>query len=446
MLLLSAASLGPASLDARPPEWAGWLGLLVLVGAFALLAWWLFASPLPQPAARVATTERVLRLRLRMAAVVLLSGLLLRVGAPWDELWHRRYGVPFGEDLLWPPHLLMYASFALSFLLVAVGLAVALRGPGGLRERVRREPLLALLGLLAAYGFAFIPVDVVWHQVIGPDLTAESPPHVVGALSGVAVALTGVALALSTAPRPVWRGLLDRPRTVDAVTLGILVVQSLNWLQLLTTGWEWADPVVLDRPGWTYPVTVLVVGAAVSHLALHATRRVGAATAVALAVLAAHAPVVAVYRLLLPPGPAIAAHLLVVPAAVALDVWYARRTGAGAAATTRWGGALLYAAVFLAVALPYIAGTMSAPVLDPPTALASVVAGLPAALVASLLGARLGAWLAEVGRPGASAIAAVARPAGDRVDTAPGPPRGAEPEVAASAVPTAAAHTLGRQE
>ena len=446
-LLDPGAPATPTLTSAGAPEWAGWLGLTVLVAAVGLLAWWLLASPLPRPAAPVAPTGRVLRVRRLMAALVLLSGLLLRVGAPWDELWHRRYGVPFGEDLLWPPHLLMYASFALSFLLVGVGLAVALRGPGGLRERVRREPLLALLGLLAAYGFAFIPVDVVWHQVIGPDLTAESPPHVVGALAGAAVALTGVALALSTAPRPVWRGLLDRPRAAEALALGILVVQGLNWLQLFTTSWEWADAAVLGRPGWTYPVTVLAIGAAVSHLALHATRRVGAATAVALVVLAAHAPLVALYRQLLPPGPALAAHLLLVPAAVALDAWYARRARDGArGTTTRWGGALLYAAVFLAVALPYIGQVMAVPALDPTVVLASVAAGLPAALVAGLLGARLGAWLAEVGRPGASAIAAVARPAGDRVDTAPGPPRGAEPEVAASAVPTAAAHTLGRQE
>jgi hypothetical protein len=32
-----------------------------------------------------------------MALAVLLSFLLLRIGASWDELWHRLYGVPFGE-------------------------------------------------------------------------------------------------------------------------------------------------------------------------------------------------------------------------------------------------------------------------------------------------------------------------------------------------------------
>ncbi|MBI3970662.1 MAG: hypothetical protein HY332_05185 [Chloroflexi bacterium] len=414
MPLLSAVLLGPSApppptlAGARPPDWAGWLGLIVLVAASGLLAWWLFASPLPRPVEPVAPPEPVLRalqVRRHVAAVVLLSGLLLQVGARWDELWHRLYGLPFGEDLLWPPHLLMYASFALNLLLVAYGLSVALRGHGSLRARFRREPLLALLGLLSAYMFAFIPVDIVWHQVIGPDLSAESPPHVVMALSVTAVALTGVALALSTAPRPAWRSLVDRPRTVDVLALGILALLSLNWLQLLTTSWEWADDIVLGRPGWTYPVTVLVIGAAFAHLALYSTRRVGAATAIALVDLAVYAPTVALYRLFLPPGPVVAAPVLLVPAAVALDAWYALRARGEATRScfsfpgaTHWRGALLYGAVFLAVAFPYIARAMAVPALDPPTALASVAAGLQAVLIASLLSARIGTWLGEVGR------------------------------------------------
>src|SRR5919108_4209496 len=128
VLLDSGAPPAAALAGAGPPDWAGRLGLSALVGALGLLAWWLLASPLPpgrRPVGPAAPSERVLRVRRLMAAVVLLSGVLLRVGAPWDELWHRLYGVPFGEDLLWPPHLLLYASFALSFALIAAGLAAA---------------------------------------------------------------------------------------------------------------------------------------------------------------------------------------------------------------------------------------------------------------------------------------------------------------------------------
>ena len=412
MLLLATALVATAvqstPVPAPPAEWAGWLGLTALVAAFGWLGWWLLASPLPRPIAPSAATTRLLRVRGLLAGVVLLSGVLVRVGAPWDELWHRLYGVPFGQDLLWPPHLLLYASFTLSFLLVWYGLSVGLDGPGSLQARFRREPLLAALGLLSVYAFAFIPVDVVWHQVIGPDLMAESPPHLVGALSGAAVSLCGVALALSTLPRPGWRSLLDRPRAADVVALGILAVLALNWLQLLTTGWEWGDPVVRDRPGWTYAISVLVVGGFVSHVALHATRRVGAATAVALVALAAHLPVVALYRLLLPPGPAIAAHLLLVPPALVLDAWYVRRGQYPDTARARWTGALLHATVLLAVGLPYMAVAFPAANLGGTSVLASVGVGVPAGLATSLIGARLGRWSGGAGRAQTSRAAIAA--------------------------------------
>src|SRR5262245_41066376 len=437
--LLSVVLPAPAFPEA-PSDALGWLALAALVAAFGLLAWWLLASPLPRPPAPAVPTGPALRVRRWLAAVVLLSGLLLRVGAPWDELWHRLYGVPFGQDLLWPPHLLMYASIGLSFLLVVDGLSVALGGGGGLRERFRREPLLAALGLLAAYGFAFIPVDLLWHAVIGPDLVAESPPHVVGALSGAAVSLTGVALALSTAPRPAWRSALDRPRLCDALVVGILAVVALNWLQLFTTGWEWADAAVLERPGWTYPVAALLIGGTVAHLALHATRRPGAATAVALVVLLAHLPAVAAYRLLLPPGPAIGAHLLLVPAALALDAWYARRSAREATRATRWGGALLYGGVFLAVGLPYTAAALPAPAMDLTTALLAVAAGMAAAALVGILAARTGAWLAEVGRGGTGVATSSSLDAVVETSAGPNRPASARRQVATSiAGPRAAA-------
>lgn len=394
-------------LDAdAPPEWAGWLGLIVLLAAFGLLAGWLFLSHLPQPVELATPTERALWVRRLMAAVVLLSSLLLRIGAPWDELWHRLYGVPFGEDLLWPPHLFIYTSFVTTALLVAYGFSVAVRGEGSLRERVRREPLLALLGLFSAYTVAFIPVDLIWHAAIGPDLLAESPPHVFGALAGLGVPLAGVALALSTVARPAWRSLADRPGAVDIVALGILALLSLSWLQLFTTGWEWPGDIVPGRPGWIYPVIVLVIGTVFAHLALYSTRRIGSATAIALVALAIHALTVAAYRLYMPPGPIIAAHLLLLPPAVALDAWYAAylrneaRTGYASRRRqmTHLGGAMLYSAVFFAIAIPYIAGVMIVPALDLATVMVSVAVGLPAALIVSRASMHVGTWLGKVGR------------------------------------------------
>jgi uncharacterized membrane protein YdcZ (DUF606 family) len=391
-----------AATESRPPEWAGWLGLLALLTILGLVAWWLFASPMRGGMEQVSLTRDVLRMRFRMALVVLLSFVLLRAGASWDELWHRRYGLPFGEDLLWPPHLLMYASFVLNVAMVVFGLSVALQGRGSLRARFRRDPLLAMLGLLSAFGFAFIPVDVIWHQVIGPDLTAASPPHVVGALSGSAVALVGVALALSTASRQGWQRFTESPRGGDFVALGILAMLALNWLQLLTTEWDWANRVAESRPAWIYSVIVGVVGVTFSQLALHATRRIGAATSVALVDLALHAVAVAAFRIYLPPGPAIAAHVVLLPAAVALDIWYAARVARssdkGWTLLTETGAGILYATVLLAALIPYASLFMHVPVFDPTSVLLSLVTTVPSVVLASLACARLGEWLGSVGR------------------------------------------------
>ncbi len=392
-----------ATAESRPPEWAGWLGLLALVTVLALLARWIFASPMRGGIGQVALTRNVLRMRIRMALIVLLSFVLLRIGASWDELWHRRYGLPFGEDLLWPPHLLIYASFFLNIALVVFGLSVALQGRGSLRARFRREPLLAILGLLAAFGFAFIAVDIIWHQVIGPDLTAASPPHVIGALSVSAAALVGVALALSSVLRQGWQLLAYRPRTADVVALGILAMLALNWLQLLTTEWDWGNAIAESRPAWIYPVMVGVVGVTFSQLALHATHRVGAATAVALADLALHAVAATAFRIYLPPGPVIAAHVVLVPAALALDIWYAaavaRSSHRAMTMRTENGGGILYAAVLLALLIPYASVFMSVLVFDAASALVSVVTTMAAVVLASLASARLGEWLGAVGRP-----------------------------------------------
>ncbi len=97
----------------RAAEWEGWLALGTLVVLFAFLGWWLFLSPLPRPIRPVAPSASVLRGRRWVASLMLVGGALGFVGTNWDELWHRLYG-GFGNDFLWPPHLLIYGSLALN--------------------------------------------------------------------------------------------------------------------------------------------------------------------------------------------------------------------------------------------------------------------------------------------------------------------------------------------
>jgi len=272
----------------RAPEWQGWLVLGVLFFGFGLLTWWLMFSPLREQAPQ-RSAERSARTRSIVAALVFASGVAFIVGTGWDELWHRMYG-GFADDFLWPPHLLMYASLGLNLLFAIGGIVLALRGRGGLRQRFRAEPLLSLLGLIAAYQMASIPSDLLWHEIIGPDITAWSLPHLLLIGTTTGTWLVGLALARSAEPAPRWRRLLDGLSGHELLSLGFVTLATLMLLQLGVTEWDWVTSsdgaeLLLERPGWAYPVVVLAIGVAAAHLAVHATRRIGAATAVAVAVL-----------------------------------------------------------------------------------------------------------------------------------------------------------------
>jgi hypothetical protein len=368
-----------------------------LLLVFGGLVWWLLFSPLsrdgraPSVAASSTQSGRVL------GGLVLVSGALFTFGTRWDELWHRLYG-GFGNDFLWPPHLMIYGALGLNAFFAAFGLVRAGQGSGGLRERFRAKPLVGLLGLVALYQLASIPSDLTWHRIIGPDISAWSLPHFLLEFTSSAVLLIGLALLLSARSRPSWGsgGPID---LTTLVVLGLLLVSTLSLLQFGVTEWEWRvrDEWPFERAAWVYPVVVLVIGAAEAHLALHALRRAGSATALALLALLVQAAFVADARAVLPPGPWLVSHLLLVAPAVALDLWYAAHLARAGAGSTLLGGALLYAAVYFAVALPLIGRLMPYPAFDPATLLPTVALGTVATLLVSFLASVVVGWLATAG-------------------------------------------------
>lgn len=406
-LLKKHLSSGTSATGWRAPAWSGWLALGVLAVIFGLLVWWLFFSPLSHPVRRNAA-QQSRRTRRAVAVLMLLGTGVGSVGARWDELWHSMYS-GFGNDFLWPPHMLLYGSLALTGAFAVSGLTLALRSAGGVRERFRAEPLMGLLGLISAYQIASIPSDLLWHRIIGPDISAWSLPHLLMALIGFGGKLAGMAMALSTLSERPWRPLSKGLSGMESVALAILGFAGLSLLQLGVTEWEWLDgppKLILQRPVWAYPVVVLLVGITVAYLALYMTRRIGAATAVSLGMLLVHGAWVLYDRAAVSPGPIVAAHVILVLPALALDIWHARQAAQADSSRTLWGGTVLYAVVYLFVAFPYIAGFLTVPALNSAGRVQTAAACLAAAVVAGPMAARLGAWLA-----GFSNSATVAAPA-----------------------------------
>jgi hypothetical protein len=183
----------------------------------------------------------------------------------------------------------------------------------------------------------------------------------------------------------------------------------LQLLQIGTTEWDGQDVLrrtagpgfaeaFQSRPDWLYAVVVVSIALFMGQLAIHALRRAGVATLLALGVLAFRLAALAVLDAWRPEiGMSFVSHLLLVPPLVVLDVWYASRP---ASAQTLVGGNLLAGLACLLAAIPAIAYTMPAPLITGEMLAAMFGIGVLMALAAGTAGARLGNWLAAL-RPSA---------------------------------------------
>ncbi|MBA3944121.1 MAG: hypothetical protein H0X37_06105 [Herpetosiphonaceae bacterium] len=389
-----------------PILWAG-VGLLSgLIIGFGILTWWLYLSPLHTTA--VTVSQRSPQLRQMVGLLVLMSGTLFALGGFWDEVWHRRFG-GFGNDFLWPPHMLLYGSIALTAAFALGGIVLIVRGTGGLRERFRSEPLLGLLGLITCYLLASVPSDELWHRIYGKDLTAWSLPHLLLAGGFALVMLVGVSLQLSLIPLRPWQGLrglrggeLLALVMVAWATIGLLQIGATEWdtIHVLGETRDAFENAFWHRPLWLYPAVITTVSIFCGTFTLHALRRAGTATLLGLLVLG--------LRLLLlvslggfAPGVSMSytSHLLVLPPLVALDIWYATRLSRGSTLSTLISGNLVAGLVFVACDLPLIGALMVYPPVNRSTLPGMLGMSLAMALVAGWAGARFGSWIGTLDRP-----------------------------------------------
>jgi hypothetical protein len=250
-----------------------WQGFAFTSGAVFIVvasAWWLYWSPLRPEVDEAAAPSP--RLAGWLAGALGLAALQLIVGALWDTSMHLKSGrIVGGSDFLWPPHIMIYSSFLVSFLVAvaAVGLVGVQQWRAGVRDPrawVRRNPYLGAVALASLYMMLAVPGDALWHKLFGIDLTAWSPPHVMIAVSNAAVIVCAVRLLAQARPA------MARPGLSDLATMMLLAL-TLN-MSLLVGVLEWelpgnTSPLVAARPIWLYPV----VGGTIAFFALRLARQ-----------------------------------------------------------------------------------------------------------------------------------------------------------------------------
>lgn len=287
---------------------------VIAIGGMAFAAWWLYFSPMRQAAVTGKSGGQEangvepasMRLSNTLALLVGIGAILTCFGAYWDLSEHVITGiVPGGEDFLWPPHLMIYAGFLLSFVVAVSGLvalAVPNMGAGVLDPRswVRQNPYVGAIVIAAGYGIFSIPGDAIWHELYGLDLTAWSPPHVFLAITSASLPVLAAGLLKEGAPNSAASGNVveERERNKNAANQrGIF--NSATWDRALerisASGWrnivkllyfvlalnmllvigsvEWevgqVEGLIAQRPIWLYPV---VIGVCAFFLSIVARR------------------------------------------------------------------------------------------------------------------------------------------------------------------------------
>ncbi|MCY3915175.1 MAG: hypothetical protein OXG49_04095 [Chloroflexi bacterium] len=272
-----------------------WLqaGLFFLViCAFVLAFWHLLVRPLAPNLRQPQNTTLSIREREVLALILASGGIAIFIGGVWDEIWHRSYGIPFGEDLFWRPHLLMYFGFATAIVSGFWALLYLNRHlRGNFQQRFRSNALVGLLILNGAFLLYALPVDPLWHWILGEDITPWSIPHLILLTSFVMTQSLALALHASTWRRQEWH-VIFRLRLGEGLSLVILASIQLLWLQLMLIDWdatrlglrlEWMGQY---RPEWLLAANLLACATFTGVLATRLLRSAGAATAAGLLALA----------------------------------------------------------------------------------------------------------------------------------------------------------------
>lgn len=268
--------------------WAQASLFCLVMGVYIAAFWHLLVRPLAPNLRQPQKKALSIREREVLALILASGGGATVIGGVWDELWHRSYGIPFGEDLLWRPHLLMYFGFATAALAGFWALLYLNRNlRGNFQQRFRSNPLVGVLILNAAFLMYALPADPLWHWIFGEDITAWSIPHLILLASFVFTQLLALVFHASTLRRRDWRSVFAF-RFSGGLSLLILAGILLLWLQLMLIDWDASlagippESLGLYRPEWLLAANLLACVSFTGVLATRLLRCAGAATAAGL--------------------------------------------------------------------------------------------------------------------------------------------------------------------
>lgn len=271
------------------------IGILVLIAftlALGFSVWHLFVRPLPAGVTKTDASVVDIRPQTRniIALFLTLSTISVGIAGGWDEIWHVKYGIPFGEDFFWRPHLLLYFSFGTMLLTGIWSWTVLMnRSRGTLQQRFRANPLLGLSFFAGMYTIYAVGTDPIWHKLYGADLAPWSLPHLLILILIFMTGMLAVAFHKTLMPARNWQtGFRFSWR--DVMIVIVMAGALVDYLLIFTIQWYGARisagarqlQQILSYPDWLFPLFITFLAVLFGGMALHSTRRIGSATLVGL--------------------------------------------------------------------------------------------------------------------------------------------------------------------
>jgi hypothetical protein len=221
--------------------WRSWLYLVVPVGIYCVITLGLFAAGRgEEPGSLVGFFFRQVADSLERATgfpgwamAAALSGLLMLgiavMGFYWDVAWHIDLGRD--KDLFTPAHVMILVGLGgLGYAALVGVLFASMEGvPTRLGVGPVRVPLPSvLLAVFGLGGAAAFPLDALWHDAYGIDVTLWSPTHIQlmagGALATIAVWLLLAQVLPWSRPTLLGRGI--HALAAGAVLTGLSIFQG----------------------------------------------------------------------------------------------------------------------------------------------------------------------------------------------------------------------------